>query len=68
MIYGFGEESHIYNYEIKFLRNGANYGGAIFVNDESNIDICTSKFSQNKASTNCLLQTFFLHTIQLYNI
>ena len=56
-IYGFGEESHLY--KIKFLRNGANYGGAIFVDDESNIDICTSKFSQYDASTNCLLQTFF---------
>lgn len=58
-IYGFGEESHIY--KIKFLRNSADYGGAIFVDNESNIDICTSNFSQHEASTNCLLQKFFIH-------
>lgn len=56
-IYGFGEESHIY--KIKFLRNIATYGGALFVDDESNPDICTSKFSRYEASTHCLLQTLF---------
>ena len=58
-IYGIGEEGHLY--KIKFLRNSATYGGAIFVDDESNPDICTSKFSQYEASSHCLLQTLF-HT------
>ena len=56
-IYGIGEEGHFYR--IYFFRNFATYGGGIFVDDESNADICTSKFSQYEASTHCLLQTLF---------
>ena len=56
-IYGIGVKGHAY--KIKFVKNDATYGGAIFVDDESNPDICTSKFSPYKASTHCLLQTLF---------
>ena len=57
-IYGIGGENGHF-YKITFLRNSATYGGAIFVDDRSNPDICNNNFSQYEASTHCFLQTLF---------
>ena len=56
-IYSIGESGLLY--KIEFIRNSAHYGGAIYVDDHSNPDTCTSIFSQYNASSPCFLQTLF---------
>ena len=59
-IYGIGENHLIY--KILFTRNVAKiYGGAIFVNDSSNPDVCDSKFHKHLSTSNyeCFLQTLY---------
>ena len=58
-IYGIGETHLIY--KIGFTHNSANmYGGAIFVNDSLNPDVCDSKLNQNLTSNyECFLQTLY---------
>ena len=56
-MYGVWGNDHFY--AVGFVNNSAGYGGAIYVDDESNPDICRSKFSPYEASTHCFLQILF---------
>ena len=58
-IYGIGE-NHL-TYKIVFTRNVAEmYGGAVFVNDSSNPDVCDSKLHKHWTSNyECFLQTLY---------
>ena len=56
-LYGIGEDG--YNYKFEFSGNRASYGGAIFVNDYSSHDSCTSTDVDYLISTECFLQTLY---------
>ena len=56
-IYGIGEDGYDYKFELS--GNHASYGGAIFVDDYTNDDICTSNGTGRLTSTECFLQTLY---------
>ena len=56
-LYGIGEDG--YFYKVEFRRNNAKCGGAIYVDDHSNPDICASNLDHYLTSTECFLQTLF---------
>ena len=57
-IYGIGEYG--YGYKFNFSGNHATkYGGAIFVDDYTNDDICTSNCTRHLISTECFFQTLY---------
>ena len=65
-VYILGSISYIeQRYIVKFSANSADYGGAIFVSDESHLDFCTSNYGLHFEAGECFIQMLAMHSSRM---